>query len=57
MLLSERAQDYVVIHELSHIRHKNHSKQFYNEVAKYMPDYQSVQKEIKEFSNFDLYYK
>ena len=57
MLLSDRAQDYVVIHELSHIRHKNHSKQFYNEVSKYMPDYQSVQKEIKEFSNFDLYHK
>ena len=33
--------DYVILHELCHIKFKNHSKDFYNEVAKYMPDYKS----------------
>ena len=37
------AIDYVVVHELSHIRHKNHSPAFYAEVARYMPDYKQRQ--------------
>ncbi len=31
--------DYVVVHELSHIRYKNHSAGFWQEVKKYLPDY------------------
>lgn len=30
---------YVVIHELCHIKYLNHSKKYWNEVAKYVPDY------------------
>ena len=37
------AIDYVVVHELAHIRHKNHSPAFYAEVAKYLPDYRQRQ--------------
>ncbi len=33
--------EYVVVHELSHIRHKNHSKAFWAEVATYVPDWKS----------------
>ncbi len=39
--------DYVILHELCHIKHKNHSKSFYAEVEKYMPDYRQRQKQLK----------
>lgn len=47
MLYSKEAIDYVVLHELCHIVHKNHSKQFYQLVARYMPDYRNYIKELK----------
>ena len=38
--------EYVVVHELAHIKHKNHSKDFWNEVERYLPDYKYRQKLI-----------
>lgn len=35
----ERFIDYVVVHELAHIKHHNHSKDFYAFIEKYLPDY------------------
>lgn len=40
--------EYVVIHELAHIKHKNHSKDFWNYVGIFCSDYK---KRIKEFRN------
>lgn len=31
--------DYIIVHELSHIHHRNHSDAFWNEVDKILPDY------------------
>ena len=40
---------YVVIHELSHIKHKNHSKNFWSLVEKYCPNYKQIEKKFKNF--------
>lgn len=37
----EDAIDYVVLHEICHIRHKNHSAAFYALIARFMPDYKN----------------
>lgn len=39
--------DYVIIHELSHFVHFNHSKAFWLEVSKYCPKYKQIKKELK----------
>ncbi len=39
--------DYVVIHELAHIKHHNHSKAFYDFVGEFMPNYKDVLKNHK----------
>lgn len=38
---------YVIIHELAHTRHKNHSAQFWAEVAVHDPDYRAHRKWLK----------
>ena len=40
----ERFIDYVVVHELAHIKHHNHSKDFYNFIEAFMPDYKERMK-------------
>ena len=40
---------YVIIHELAHIKHKNHSKDFWNEVEKYCINYKSLNQKLKEY--------
>lgn len=40
MMLPLNILDYVVVHELAHIKYPNHSSEFWNEVDKIMPDYQ-----------------
>lgn len=41
------AVDYVVVHELAHIKHHNHSKDFYNLIKKYLPDYKERERLLK----------
>ncbi len=40
--------DYVVVHELAHVKYKNHGKAFWAEVAKYVPDYKQKRKWLKD---------
>lgn len=39
--------DYVIIHELSHFVHFNHSKSFWSTVSKYCPNYKEIEKKLK----------
>lgn len=39
--------EYVVVHELAHTKHKNHSKAFWREVEAYVPDWKERRKWLK----------
>jgi len=39
--------EYVVVHELAHIEHKNHSKKFWSLLESYLPKYKSIVKELR----------
>ena len=44
------AIDYVVIHELCHRKHMDHSRAFWNQVQKYMPDFKAQKQWLEENS-------
>jgi len=39
--------DYVVCHELAHLRHMNHSREFWAEVGRLCPDYRGLRDELE----------
>lgn len=48
--LPDELLDYVVVHELSHRRHMDHSKEFWTEVEKYCPNYRKLRKNLKQYT-------
>ncbi|AJC48884.1 M48 family metallopeptidase [Allofrancisella guangzhouensis] len=42
-----QAIEYVILHEVAHLTHPNHSKDFYSYVANYMPDWKVREKSLK----------
>jgi len=47
MLIPARLVRYVLVHELTHIAHHNHSRQFWQAVAVHEPDWRAKVKELK----------
>lgn len=48
MLYPQTAIDYVIVHELCHIKHKDHSADFYKTVKKFLPDFADSEKLLKQ---------
>lgn len=48
MQYPDEAVDYVVVHELAHIRHKNHGKAFYALIESVLPDYKQREKLLRQ---------
>ncbi|MBF0187558.1 MAG: M48 family metallopeptidase [Magnetococcales bacterium] len=49
LLMPEPVQDYVVVHELAHRVHMDHSPRFWALVARYLPDYAERKAVLKTF--------
>lgn len=48
MMYSRKAIEYVILHEICHLKYMNHSKKFWETVESYMPDYKEAEKELKK---------
>lgn len=46
-LLPKEMSDYIIVHEICHLKEFNHSQKFWNLVAKAMPDYLEIKKRLK----------
>ena len=47
MMAPARVVDYVIVHELMHLKQKNHSRRFWAEVIKMVPDYKQDERWLK----------
>jgi predicted metal-dependent hydrolase len=55
MMAPPEVIDYVIVHELCHLAHLNHSRSFWNLVEKHMPDYKTHKTWLKDFgASLDL---
>ena len=48
LLYPPEAVDYVVVHELAHLKYMNHQKEFYRLIEQLMPDYKKRRALLKE---------
>ena len=47
-MLPQDKIDAIIVHELCHIIHPNHSKDFYNLVRKYIPNYDEINNGLRK---------
>ena len=47
LMLPQHLADYIIIHELCHLKELNHSPRFWNLVAQTIPNYLEVKKELR----------
>ena len=49
VLLPAELLDYVVVHELAHRLEMNHSRRFWNQVGRILPDYETRRKRLRDY--------
>ncbi|MEI6068455.1 MAG: SprT family zinc-dependent metalloprotease [Methylococcaceae bacterium] len=55
MMASLKIIDYIIVHELCHLRHRDHTDAFWNEVDKVLPDYRERKESLRSNgAKFDL---
>ena len=47
MFLPERHADYIIVHELCHLKEFNHSQRFWSLVSQALPEYKEIKKQLK----------
>jgi len=47
LLLPQDLADYIIVHELCHLKEMNHSKRFWKLVGKIVPDYKEMRKKLR----------
>lgn len=47
--LTPEVQHYLIVHELCHLRHHDHSVRFWAEVARLSPEYEALRRELKRY--------
>lgn len=52
ILLSPGVIDYVIVHELTHLRYAKHGKMFWRMISKYVHDYSLMEQRLKEHDSY-----
>lgn len=50
-MLPRELQDYIVSHEVAHLKHMDHSKRFWEAVGTLCPDYRALRKRLKDYDS------
>lgn len=50
VMLNSKLIDFIVFHELTHLKELNHSKKFYDDLKKVVPDHKECRKSLKTYS-------
>jgi len=50
------AIDYLIIHELAHLKHLNHSIKFWNFVKEFSPNYQAMKKSLRDVERLSPFF-
>ncbi|MFA6159696.1 MAG: M48 family metallopeptidase [Parcubacteria group bacterium] len=54
IFLPKKHQDYIIVHEMCHLKEFNHSRKFWVLVGKFLPNYLEIKNELR---NHELFYK
>ncbi len=55
-LVPHKLLEYIIVHELSHMKEMNHSRRFWDEVEKYIPDYTERRQLLNKNSRYYVWW-